>query len=800
MTTSKRVGDTPSSNILPQPSLFHHLRTKVPDGAYGWFSSVDASAGEGRCGKLSYQDLPAPNWPGSELFTERSTRNVYLSVSAFSCRLRRKDRFIALISVMLDDVNPDTLPVKPTWVVETSPNNFQCWFILTVPISDIAEADAFYQAIRNAAGSDPGGTNVVRYGRSGNGSNTKKKHVKALGHPWECREERMGPEYSKEELSEAFELGPLDVAPARVSKGGNGKVEQVAEDDHDRAIHAAHDPLFRWMLEQKLLGTRRYNDSYHFDKCPGIHSSGNYGASDCWYNPRTGEIQDTFHATCEFHVENPLEERREALLEWAKDAGYEPPPPPAPPADDEEPEQEKRGSKEWIRKNYIFIAAQNAFYSLADRELMSAAALGRLHGKNAKGQITEVGPNGNYQIAVGSWLTTDGHGRMAAKLGWMPGAPRIFEQGGARICNTWQEPPRCVVREEPKLWIEHIQRVYGKQAAEHVFDFLAYSLQHPATKINHALVLVGGQGVGKGLTLMPFEKMDETWMGTTSMDQVMSNFQEWLWGHKLVVIDEAKRTKNFTADDVHNKLKNFIAAPPLRLKVNRKGISLVDIPNLISVVIQTNYGDSLHIDDDDRRYCILMPKVTDAELGLDYYTALGDSLKGDGCKNVIGWLQARNVASFNPYARPPDFGGLEASREMSVSADGVVVDASLDRGKVYLFPDICNSFDKTMSPHRVMVALKSAGWRPVPKKTGAKKWQRKTNGKVKTFSPWAHREMKEDQAFAQATRLVDGGLSPVPNADGFPEEEIGDPIGYQGGSMGDLKEKTVWDPNDLPEP
>ena len=73
---------------------------------------------------------------------------------------RQKARFHALHAVMLDDVGSkvamDRLTLPPSWLIETSPGNFQAGYILSPPLTDGIAADHLMNAIVSAGLSDPG--------------------------------------------------------------------------------------------------------------------------------------------------------------------------------------------------------------------------------------------------------------------------------------------------------------------------------------------------------------------------------------------------------------------------------------------------------------------------------------------------------------------------------------------------------------------------------------------------------------------------------------------------------------------
>lgn len=115
--------------------------------------------------------------------------NVYVCVSSFipgkhTFISRRKQNFVALHTVMVDDlgtkVSMDKLKLEPTWLIETSPGNYQAWYFLAEPVTDIDEAEWLIKrmvAEGLAAENDPGMLGVSRFGRLPCGINGKSKYT-----------------------------------------------------------------------------------------------------------------------------------------------------------------------------------------------------------------------------------------------------------------------------------------------------------------------------------------------------------------------------------------------------------------------------------------------------------------------------------------------------------------------------------------------------------------------------------------------------------------------------------------------
>jgi hypothetical protein len=149
-----------------------------------------------------------------------ASANNYFSLAVFrpdeaGQYRRQKGRFHALYAVMLDDVGSkvamNRLTLLPSWLLETSPDNYQAGYLLREPLVDGTVADRLMNAIVNAGLCDPGANGprarLARLPVAVNG-----KHAPAFP----CRIVRWVPElrYSVQELVDGLQL---DIAQAERS-------------------------------------------------------------------------------------------------------------------------------------------------------------------------------------------------------------------------------------------------------------------------------------------------------------------------------------------------------------------------------------------------------------------------------------------------------------------------------------------------------------------------------------------------------------------------------------------------------
>ena len=210
-----------------------------------------------------------------------STANNYFSLATFrpddtGWYRRRKAHFHALYAVMLDDVGTkvvmERLTLRPSWLLETSPDNHQAGYLLSEPLSNGAAADRLMNAIIDAGLCDPGAngprSRLARLPCAVNGKHTP---------PFVCRMVAWSPavRYSVEELVDGLQLDMMPAGRARTRsmqdcRPGEGDPSGISRPEHNAVLAA----LRGCGLYKAPLGEGRHDIT-----CP-------------WVREHTGEVDD----------------------------------------------------------------------------------------------------------------------------------------------------------------------------------------------------------------------------------------------------------------------------------------------------------------------------------------------------------------------------------------------------------------------------------------------------------------------------------------------------------------------------
>ena len=159
------------------------LRTvygELPPGEHGWVCSF----------RTSPEGALAEYWNGraykgmkeqAALIDRAVDDNTYFSTAVLRATdnheiCRRKDAFVRLAALVVDDVQLDEFLGRPTWILETSAGKHQVGIKINASDPDASDrelVDRVMMQLSKRAGIDPSGNNCVRYARLAVGTNTK---------------------------------------------------------------------------------------------------------------------------------------------------------------------------------------------------------------------------------------------------------------------------------------------------------------------------------------------------------------------------------------------------------------------------------------------------------------------------------------------------------------------------------------------------------------------------------------------------------------------------------------------------
>lgn len=558
-----------------------------------------------------------------------------------------------VLVMVLDDVGTKAAvpPLEPTWKMETSEGSFQWGYVFSEQPTK-REFTAAIKAIADAGYTDPGAINAVRNFRLPGSVNLKPgrdlfKAVLTEFHP-----ER---DFTLPQICDALGVTPGDAEdvhrPIRISDDGT-------------------DDVMVWLSDNGLLLSRPNQEGWAGVICPNSaeHSDG---------NPE-GRYLPANRAYCCLHS-HCLELDSSVFLKWVADNGgpahtpglreellaqamesalskLQPTPEFPDVAADVVAEVERRElgrvEKEGWYERFAYLQDDDAYYDMVDRQEVARQSFNAIFRHIS---CKSIHTQRKIEASVCFDENRQAKGaRILKGVTYAAGESILCARDGLVYGNRWRDarPPAVTGNIQP--WLKHVERMIPDQRErEHVLNVMAYKVQHPNRKINHAVLHGGNPGSGKDTMWAPF-----FWaIGGDSLRNVSLVRNEEItsqWGYALeaevLVINELRQAEAKDRRALENTLKPLIAAPPEFLMVQRKGLAPYDLVNRLQVVAFSNERVSINLPSDDRRWFVIWsdaPRMTEAE-----GDAIWGWLNGGGRAAVAAWLHARDVLAFNPSATP----------------------------------------------------------------------------------------------------------------------------------------------------
>ena len=571
-----------------------------------------------------------------------------------------RDNCEYVLVMVLDDVGdpekaPNTPSLPPTWIMETSEGSYQWGYAFSEQPTK-GEYSAAIDAIAKAGYTDPGACNPVRNFRLPGSINLKPNKNKFVSRLVEFHPER---EYTLSEICTHLSVTPsavesFTVRPIRLSDDGA-------------------DDVMAWLSGQNLLLSKPNSQGWAGVICPNSaeHSDGN---PEGRYNPSM-RTYCCLHSHCvDFDSHTFLDwvaanggpkhapGLREELLAHAMDMALSKLAPTAAFPDkgaeviaEVEKKQLDRVEKaDWYTR-FAYIQDDDAYFDMNDRREISRYTFNALFRHVS---CFSIHPSKSQRRVEASVCFDENRQKMGALalagITYAAGESVLVEREGQAYGNRWQNRRPDVVAGDATRWLDHVHKMIPEQAErEHVLNVMAYKLQHPARKINHAVLHIGHPGSGKDTMWEPL-----LWgIGGATHDNVAIVRNEEImsqWGYALesevMVFEELRQSEAKDRRALENHLKPIIAAPPEFLLVNRKGMHPYKALNRLFVLAFSNERVPLSLPSDDRRWFVTHSdagRMSEAD-GL----AMWDWYAAGGASAVCAWLYQRDVSKFNPGAAP----------------------------------------------------------------------------------------------------------------------------------------------------
>lgn len=251
------------------------------------FHRLPAGAHAAVCSK--YGDPTTGGWiakPADQVARNLSdTNNNYINCSSFMPDAdgkfhARKDNFAAYNFVMLDDICTKA-PIERirdfelSYLLETSPGNYQGGIILAEPITNGDEANRLLDAVIAAGLCDAGANGAQgRWARLPKGINGKAKYANAAGEPFQCRLVQWNPDrvYTLQEIVDGLKLELAPVVTPKLQASSTTTKTHDYDDDADDVFtpKPSENPVITELKSRGLYKTP-LGSGKHDITCPWVH-------------------------------------------------------------------------------------------------------------------------------------------------------------------------------------------------------------------------------------------------------------------------------------------------------------------------------------------------------------------------------------------------------------------------------------------------------------------------------------------------------------------------------------------------
>lgn len=665
-----------------------------------------------------------------------------------------------VLCMMLDDIGTKskTPLLDPTWIMETSPGNYQ-WGYAFSDQPTTGEFAAAIRAFADAGYTDPGAVNAVRNFRIPGSINLKRDNF--ASRLVEFHPER---EYTLPEICAAHNITP---APADTSTHTGFRLRDTGKD-----------VVLEWLNDKGLVLSSPNAEGWMGVVCPN-HAQHSDGDVEARYNP-VSRAFCCYHGHCQ-----DLDSK--AFLGWVCDNGG---PRATPGLRDEllaeqmarveaklapntmfkddaaqviaEAEQREiaRVEKAGWYERFAYVSENDSYFDLVTRREMTRSTFNAVFRHVS---CTSIHNGRRVEASVCFDENRVAHdARVLQNLTYAAGEGVIVARDGEILGNRWidaRPDVSAVAPSDVSPWLSHVERlVPDTETREHLLNMMAFKVQNPRVKINHAALHGGDEGCGKDTLWAPF-----IWAvcgpylknrGLIDNDSLGSQ-----WGYQLeseiLILNELKEPEAKERRALANKLKPIIAAPPDTLPINRKGLHPYDMVNRMFVLAFTNDPVPISIPSQDRRWFCIWTSAP--RMDPDEAKALWDWYKNGGFPAVARWLHDRDVSAFNPAAAPPvtEFKLNLVEHGMSM-AESFLVDLIRLRAAEFAggvvgspFFKLCESI-ASRAPAGVKVpqaallhALKEAGWKDMGRLASARHSTKKHIFCAPEMAGWSKSDLRD---------------------------------------------------------
>lgn len=625
--------------------------------------------------------------------------NQYFTISTFfpdseGIARRRKALFKATYVITLDDVK-EKLPLdqvkklpEPSYILETSAGSEQWGYILSEPETDRTRVDNVLDGLVSKGlapdGNDPGMKGVTRYVRLPEGTNTKRKR-----NMFKCKLLEFNPfnTVTIEELCKPFDIDPDAVRADQRVEGAAEVTDHPLVNDSGLNIKSIlspgrYDITCPWVDEHTGAeddGTCVFTNedlsigyACHHGHCQGRTAKDllDHLGKDFKIKLKTYQVSKGFEGV-EFNKDlleelkksEPFsKEQRDNCIEYLISISD------VPAIDKINLYNEVQDLMGWNKSDLTAVLKD-----LKPSDKVSSVKFENCYFVSELNQVYNKQKNIFHTMEAfhNSYAHLDPEARKTAlqnsgvikldKIKYSPGRDRVYSEKGVEYFNSWSnDTEHDGVKGDVTPWLNHFDIMGWGSYRNHVVKYLAFTLQKPEIKINHAIILGGLEGSGKDFLITAMRKALGNNYSTINGEDMLCERSDYLIDKKYIHINEVELGSDKLSLKAAIKIKPLCAAPPFTFRARKLYSNAVDIDNIFSIVMTTNSSTPLRLQSNSRRIMALWSDldVRDgdgnmAESWAEYFNDLWAWFDNGGEDAIIYYLRNIDVSDFQPALAPP---------------------------------------------------------------------------------------------------------------------------------------------------
>jgi len=586
----------------------------------------------------------------------------------------RQSLFERLHVIVLDDIGTKApasgLPKEmqvPTYILETSPGNFQYGYVLETPIDNMASARALVTLMYEAGIADAGGKMPNKLVRLPEGINGKKDRNKCDFVTGVVTMD--GPRWTPQAMLDALDTGAtwadieadaLDATKRRARMLG-GSTPWAPFVPARASMSGIIDPVAEWLAEREEIISE--NGEWLTINCPFAqnHTSGGDTAGYKQLGMGEDPTQRGFHC---FHDGCADMKTREFLNYVALLDG---------------PSVSAKDEVANLVATYVYDSINDCAWKIKNTDAPKALSMSGM--RNTHPRKTMV-PNPEGKLVAVSeyarWLTSESRVVVMGPTFDPSNPSRLVECQGDLYVNqyappSWGEGPYAP--EQIKRFTDFMDYLIPDGFEREYFtDWLAAKCQDMGFRGAAIVMVAQRQGIGRST----LSTMIETLLGDVNVrnepfEKIVGEVQynDWLEA-PFIVSDETLNTGGLNSYRTYEKLKELIDPRPRLMSINPKYGKQRRTMVHSSFLFLSNHSNAMAMSEDDRRFFVISNAHVPA--APVYFTELNEWMNTCGAddrpewaRHVYRWLMAREVNMEKLLSPPPSTTAKQAMMEESRS-------------------------------------------------------------------------------------------------------------------------------------